>query len=45
MVLTSQSFKSYILNLTELFEQQKDELCELDRKIGDGDHGITMNIG
>ncbi len=45
MVLTSQSFKDYILALTTLFEQKKDELCELDRKIGDGDHGVTMDIG
>lgn len=45
MVLTSQAFKDYILALTTLFEQKKDELCELDRKIGDGDHGVTMDIG
>ncbi|WP_432741039.1 dihydroxyacetone kinase subunit DhaL [Staphylococcus equorum] len=45
MVLTSQSFKQYILALTTLFEEQQDILCELDRKIGDGDHGVTMNIG
>ncbi|HLR19269.1 MAG TPA: dihydroxyacetone kinase subunit DhaL [Staphylococcus sp.] len=45
MALTSQSFKSYILALTKLFEDKQDELCELDRKIGDGDHGVTMNIG
>ncbi|NWK83989.1 dihydroxyacetone kinase subunit L [Staphylococcus sp. GSSP0090] len=45
MTLTSASFKSYILALTTLFEEKKDELCELDRKIGDGDHGVTMNIG
>ncbi|MDN6630191.1 MAG: DAK2 domain-containing protein, partial [Staphylococcus equorum] len=45
MALTSQSFKAYILALTTLFEEQQDVLCELDRKIGDGDHGVTMNIG
>ncbi|PKI15127.1 dihydroxyacetone kinase subunit L [Staphylococcus shinii] len=45
MILTNQAFKDYILALTTLFEQKKDELCELDRKIGDGDHGITMDIG
>lgn len=45
MILTSETYKSFILALAELFEEQKDNLCELDRKIGDGDHGVTMNIG
>ena len=45
MTLTSETYKSFILALAELFEEQKDNLCELDRKIGDGDHGVTMNIG
>lgn len=45
MTLTSETYKSFILALAELFEEQKANLCELDRKIGDGDHGVTMNIG
>lgn len=45
MTLTSETYKSFILALAELFEEQKDNLCELDRKIGDGDNGVTMNIG
>ncbi|MFF5909173.1 dihydroxyacetone kinase subunit DhaL [Staphylococcus cohnii] len=45
MTLTSETYKLFILALAELFEEQKDNLCELDRKIGDGDHGVTMNIG
>ena len=45
MTLTSETYKSFILALAELFEEQKDNLCELDRKIGDGDYGVTMNIG
>jgi dihydroxyacetone kinase-like protein len=45
MTLTSNEYKEYILALTELFATKKDYLCELDRKIGDGDHGVTMNIG
>ena len=45
MTLTNDNFKDYLLALTELFETEKDNLCELDRKIGDGDHGVTMNIG
>ena len=45
MTLTSNEYKEYILALTELFATKKDYLCELDRKIGDGDHGVTMTIG
>lgn len=45
MEVSGQAFKEYIIKLTELFEREKDALCELDRKIGDGDHGVTMNIG
>lgn len=45
MTVSGQVFKQYIIKLTELFENEKDTLCELDRKIGDGDHGVTMNIG
>ena len=45
MTVSGQAFKQYIIKLTELFENEKDTLCELDRKIGDGDHGVTMNIG
>src|SRR5699024_3329201 len=26
-------------------EAEKDYFCELDRKLGDGDHGVTMSIG
>ncbi|GAA3334224.1 hypothetical protein GCM10020331_101350 [Ectobacillus funiculus] len=29
----------------DVIEEQKDYLSELDRKLGDGDHGITMSIG
>ncbi|MCG7338159.1 dihydroxyacetone kinase subunit L [Staphylococcus sp. ACRSN] len=45
MTVSGKDFKQYILALTHLFEQEKDTLCELDRKIGDGDHGVTMDIG
>lgn len=45
MIITNEEYKNYLLDLTKLFEYNKEKLCELDRKIGDGDHGITMNIG
>lgn len=35
----------YFKQVAEVMEQEKDYLCELDRKLGDGDHGITMSIG
>lgn len=44
-MLTHEDFKNYILALVEVYDEQKDELSELDRKLGDGDHGVTMNIG
>ncbi|MCD8915359.1 dihydroxyacetone kinase subunit L [Staphylococcus simulans] len=44
-MLTNEGFKNYILALVEVYDEQKEELSELDRKLGDGDHGVTMNIG
>ncbi|KOR12627.1 dihydroxyacetone kinase [Staphylococcus carnosus] len=44
-MLTHEDFKNYILALVEIYDEQKDELSELDRKLSDGDHGVTMNIG
>src|SRR5699024_10063331 len=35
----------FIQKLVAMIESEKDYLCELDRKIGDGDHGVTMSIG
>lgn len=45
MNLTSQEFKQVLMAIGEAIEQSKDELCDLDRVIGDGDHGISMAIG
>ncbi|PLT33726.1 dihydroxyacetone kinase subunit DhaL [Bacillus sp. V5-8f] len=45
MIFTSKDFKSFLSNVVEVIEENKDYLSELDRKIGDGDHGVTMSIG
>ncbi|TFJ92346.1 dihydroxyacetone kinase subunit DhaL [Lentibacillus salicampi] len=45
MEITAREFKTYLKNVITMVESEKDYLCELDRKIGDGDHGITMSIG
>ena len=45
MTFTSVEFKKFLSNVVEMVEEQKDYLSELDRKLGDGDHGVTMSIG
>jgi len=45
MKLTSKDFINYFKHVVEMIEVEKDYLCELDRKLGDGDHGVTMSIG
>jgi phosphoenolpyruvate---glycerone phosphotransferase subunit DhaL len=35
----------YLKDVVNVIEKEKDYLCELDRKIGDGDHGVTMSVG
>lgn len=45
MNITAKDFIVYLKQVAEVMEQEKDYLCELDRKLGDGDHGITMSIG
>lgn len=45
MEFSSREFKSFFHNIVDMIEEEKDYLCELDRKIGDGDHGVTMSIG
>ncbi|GLO66759.1 MULTISPECIES: dihydroxyacetone kinase subunit DhaL [Oceanobacillus] len=45
MEFTSREFKIFFHNIVDIIEEEKDYLCELDRKIGDGDHGVTMSIG
>jgi|SRR5690625_1957513 len=45
MKVTSKDFLEYFKQVVEVMEKEKDYLCNLDRKLGDGDHGITMSIG
>lgn len=45
MEITAGDLKIYLNNVATMIELEKDYLCELDRKIGDGDHGVTMSIG
>lgn len=37
--------KDYFKAVVTMIEEEKDYLCDLDRKLGDGDHGVTMSIG
>ena len=43
--LNAQDIKKIIEKLALVFENQKDYLNELDSKIGDGDHGLSMFRG
>ncbi|UTR07734.1 dihydroxyacetone kinase subunit L [Alkalihalobacillus sp. LMS6] len=38
-------FKNALIAMQERMVQERDYLCELDRQLGDGDHGVTMVIG
>lgn len=45
MVMTFEQFKQLFVEIADRIEEVKDELSELDRQLGDGDHGVTMSIG
>lgn len=45
MKITSENLKTFLKNVVTIIEENKDYLSELDRKLGDGDHGVTMSIG
>ncbi|TDF94160.1 dihydroxyacetone kinase subunit DhaL [Paenibacillus piri] len=45
MKLTFQQFSSILLQIADRIELEKDYLSELDRALGDGDHGVTMSLG
>ena len=38
-------FKNTIERLSIVFEEQKNYLNDLDTKLGDGDHGLSMSRG
>ncbi|MBX2839373.1 MAG: dihydroxyacetone kinase subunit L [Gammaproteobacteria bacterium] len=44
-LLTSSHLISIFHAMGDAIEREKDQLCVLDGKIGDADHGITMSIG
>ena len=43
--ITPQLFGSMMRAVADEIALEKDRLCELDGAIGDGDHGITMDLG
>ncbi|WP_226037072.1 dihydroxyacetone kinase subunit DhaL [Aquibacillus saliphilus] len=45
MNFTAKELINYFKQVVEVMENEKNYLCELDRKLGDGDHGVTMSIG
>jgi len=45
LTLNTQDVTVLLLKLAEVFEQNKDRLNELDMRIGDGDHGLSMGRG
>ncbi|QGH36369.1 dihydroxyacetone kinase subunit L [Gracilibacillus salitolerans] len=45
MTYTTDQYKQYLYDVIEMIENEKDYLSDLDRKLGDGDHGVTMSIG
>ncbi|QAV22599.1 dihydroxyacetone kinase subunit DhaL [Proteus hauseri] len=45
MTLTNQQIILWLQQCAELFEQNSDYLTDLDREIGDADHGLNMNRG
>jgi len=45
MSLTSEQFIVVLNRIADRISEQREWLCELDRHIGDGDHGVSMEIG
>ncbi|MCC5895611.1 MAG: dihydroxyacetone kinase subunit L [Alkalibacterium sp.] len=45
MNLNADHLTRYLKTVVEKIEEEKNYLSELDRKLGDGDHGVTMSIG
>jgi dihydroxyacetone kinase-like protein len=44
-MMDTQTLSQNLLNLVDTFTEQEDNLTELDRAIGDGDHGVNMLRG
>ncbi len=43
--LNNKQVHEMLISISLRFQELRDELCELDSKIGDGDHGISMDRG
>ena len=43
--IDKKDFFKILNDICKIIEEKKDYLSELDRAIGDGDHGVTMSIG
>lgn len=43
--MNAEQLKQLLLDIASKIEQEKDYLSQLDRAVGDGDHGVTMSIG
>lgn len=45
MIVTKEHIVSWLKKSASVFEEQQDFLTDLDREIGDADHGLNMNRG
>ncbi|SFL08169.1 dihydroxyacetone kinase DhaL subunit [Paenibacillus sp. 1_12] len=45
MDISIHEFKNMLLTIQARIEEEKDYLSEMDRALGDGDHGVTMSLG
>ncbi|BBH24497.1 dihydroxyacetone kinase subunit L [Paenibacillus baekrokdamisoli] len=45
MEVTSQQLKMILHTIAYKMDSEKEHLSDLDRELGDGDHGITMSLG
>ncbi|AQS56132.1 dihydroxyacetone kinase subunit L [Novibacillus thermophilus] len=43
--VNAEQFKQLLSDIAANVEKEKDYLSQLDRAVGDGDHGVTMSIG
>ncbi|WP_110928742.1 dihydroxyacetone kinase subunit DhaL [Bacillus massiliglaciei] len=45
MKFTAEDLKTFLKDVVNVIEENKEYLSDLDRKLGDGDHGVTMSLG
>ncbi|BAD66142.1 dihydroxyacetone kinase subunit DhaL [Shouchella clausii] len=44
-MIQATDLKKALYSMRDKMAEERDYLCELDRHLGDGDHGVTMDIG